>query len=351
MNTIHQNDCVIKRVIVHILNNSISEPELTEEEVVLPDEYKSFLQSHISTSLKGSIPCIFDNKTANSVVTNTGLIVSDPDLNFVSKSQELTKSLFALMKKQTINNGTLWVVLFSKDGDAETYLALLKMDDKASLSWKTEVNAEGKRTIRLEGNSKTLPQEEVRLDKAAFIFSPCFPGSKHVFEYELRVVDRKLSGHMIADFFSKFLGCSAAFQAKRNTRRFIDTVDRFAQEKTTELEKENLLQDIQIMKSTFIKNHDEILNEDFVNAVFGNKLPDLKSDLHNMLCKSIQSESFNVDPDIKNKMNKKTVWKLNHGTSRLELRGEPDAFKEMVNTEHFHTDKIITIRLSDFSAM
>lgn len=349
MHAISQEECVIERVIVHVLDNTKSEPDLTDIEVILPPEYESFLRSHIATCLRNSIACVFDDRANNSVYLKSEAAVSNPDTYFVTGSQELTRDLFGRMSKQTINGGTLWAVLFRKRNESATHLALLKMDDKASLTWKQEQAEDGKRLLRLEGNDHTLPQEEVRLDKAAFIFLPSIPDGELLFEYDLRVVDRKRRGHQIADFFSDFLGCSTAFQAKRSTQKFINTIDKFVQDRGDALRADNLAQDIQFTKTMYLRNHDEIDIEEYTNAAFGDRVPILREQLAQALGVALHANRFHVDPEMKRKLNSRTVWKLIKGTSRLELRGEAVAFDEMVDASAMGSDGIITIRVSNFT--
>jgi nucleoid-associated protein YejK len=372
MNEINQDECIIQRVIVHVLDNTQPEPLLTDFEVNLPQKYEILLRSHISTSLQSSVPCRFDNRTTNQVCILCEDTIDDPAAKFVSTSRELTKSLFSLMKKQSINAGTLWVVMFSRRSqeqqDEPVYIALLKMDDKSSLTWRQESNEEGKRILYLEGNDHTVPQAEVRLDKAAFIFPR--NNSEHgklMFDYDLRLLDRKLTHGNIADYFTAFLGCSAAFEAKRNTQRFINTVDGF----TTKLQKEsdtkveelraenkeeeasmveskftNIVQNLQITKKLFLSNHDEIDNHDYAKAALGDDEIAIEEQLLKALRKSITADVFRVDEETKRKFRQRTMWKLKYGNYKVDIRGKEEDFLAMVDDSRLE-EGVISIRVND----
>lgn len=197
-------------------------PELSELElpvVHLPPEVHTFLTHHIARTLQDPVAqaATFDDQNpalASGQVDR--LFPSAGDDEFLDASQALVTQLFEIMAGDgRIKDGTIVVARFGVriDGEAETYVAILKLDPSNQYR-STMVDYEGKARLELSIVSGILPSNEARLQKAAV-----FRRFNESDEYQLLLVDRQVDGY--ADWFVRgFLAVSPSMTDEQRTKGF-----------------------------------------------------------------------------------------------------------------------------------
>jgi hypothetical protein len=230
------------------------------------------------------------------------------------------------MKPKTIKPGTFWTILFGDDDSPTRYLALLKMDDLNTYRYRP-VTKRGKHTINLRKLSHTLPHAKIRLDKAAFVV----PEEVTELGYELRVWDKVLPEEQVAGYFTDFLSFHSPQTNREKTRIFNTEVERWIQQNLGALPPGIDEQDLREVKRTYLNNNARVAIRDFALAAFGTKNPKMGRSLAEHLRRNgLKDSSFEVEQSEWNKLSSKFAYRLKSGDNTVEIHGEFDEVKAMV---------------------
>lgn len=327
------DECVIDRVIVHILDNRNSQLLLQAAERPLDAKLTGFVRRHVTKSIGKGVRGIFDDRQNNGAWAQMAPVFDDMAANFVPSSQELARQLFSKMGRKTIKAGALWFVAFSHRGTGARGLGILKMDDSPAVVYNTD--AAGQLTD-LEVREHALPGEK-DLDKAAFIVpeNDCLP------ECHLRMMDRRRAEDEVAKFFMEFLGCQPPVDATTYTRRFMTAADEWLKNNRPAVEQEGLAGHYRETKRAYIATRSEIDVEDFAGAVMGDRLPDLRADLADTLTARIGDQRFEVDSRVQTRYRQRKL-DLVRGGQKVTISGDWAAIESLVRTER-HGDGTVRI--------
>jgi hypothetical protein len=325
MDDITETNCAIDSAVAHVVDNRNDKPVLTDLPVDLDDELLAFLRTHVTKSIEHSNIAMFNDRDTNQVNLSCEHIFADP-ARIADHSKKLAERLFTFMKPKTIKPGTLWTILFGGDDSPTRYLALLKMDDLNTFRYRP-VTKKGKRAINLRKLSHTLPHAKIRLDKAAFVV----PAEITDLGYELRVWDKVLPEEKVAGYFTDFLSFHSPQTNREKTRLFNTEVERWLQQNLGSLPRSINEQDVREAKRTYLKNNASVRIRDFSVAAFGTKNPELGRSLAKHLRKNgLKDSSFEVEQTEWDKLSSKFAYRLKSGDNTVEIRGEFDEVKAMV---------------------
>jgi hypothetical protein len=325
MDDITETNCVIDSAVAHVVDNRNDKPVLADLPVKLDAELLSFLRTHVVKSVEHSSIAMFNDRDTNKVSLSCEKIFADPT-GIADHSKKLAGRLFSFMKPKTIKPGTLWTILFGEDDSPTRYLALLKMDDLNTYRYRP-VTKQGKRTINLRKLSHTLPHAKIRLDKAAFVV----PEEITDLGYELRVWDKVLPEEKVAGYFTDFLSFHSPQTNREKTRIFNTEVERWLQQNLAALPPSVAEQDVREVKRTYLNNNASVRIKKFSVAAFGAKNPELGRSLARHLRRNgLRDSSFEVEQSEWNKLSSKFAYRLKSGDNTVEIRGEFDEVKAMV---------------------
>lgn len=213
----------LQKVIVHILDSTVGMPVLSDTLLDYGSDFGDFLRAHIC-----KIQATDDKKTCEfhkeeSQVFQQILTFIEAGLTdemFITVSQNVAAHLYGIMNKNIeIPQADFVVALF--EADTGKYLALLKMDYKASYTHQTQSDAFGNSNEIIKFQA-ILPTETQKLSEAAIINLENFTISMIEKKYEVNGTK--------TNYFSKlFLNCSGALSPKSQlsiVTRAIDTVQK-----------------------------------------------------------------------------------------------------------------------------
>jgi hypothetical protein len=325
MDDIAVDNCTIESAAVHVVNNREADLELADEPLTLNDELVEFLRKHIAASVAQSSVALFNDRKKNEVSVSCEEVFEDP-VALVKSSKKLATRLFDFMRPKTINPGTFWTILFRDEIKAAQYLALMKMDDISTFRYGT-VTKSGKKVINLKQEAHTLPNTKMKLDKGAFII----PAAAKGFDYELRVLDKKLPEEMVATYFTEFLSFRAPQTDLDKTRIFMTAVESWINENRATLPKTIKEQQLREFKRAYLNNNEEVRPKDFATAAFGDQHPTLSSSLlKHLRDNKLRDPQFKVHQNEWNKHSGKLTYRLTSGNKTLEIKGDLEAMRTMM---------------------
>ena len=188
----------IKNVIVHIMDATVGMPVLSDSELEYGSDFADFIREHIARLTAGDDmkACEFYEK--ESEIYHWMQEYKEED--FVTFSQNVANLLYGIMNSNIdIPSADLFVVRF-KGGDQE-YLALLKMNFKASYTHRTLADGDNNKNDIIRYKA-VLPTETQKLSEAAII---------NLHTKQVQVVEKKyeVNGEKTNYFSYLFLKCSS----------------------------------------------------------------------------------------------------------------------------------------------
>lgn len=218
----------INRAIIHIMDTSLEEPILNEQELYLDDEIIDFINGHIlkSTSDEEAKCAVFKEgdgeikKHIESIITNNDL--------FLEKSKEIALSFFNYMKGNCdIPSGDLIICLF--DCELGKTLGVMKLDYNKTYIHNIDY-IENKMIINIMPQMIGLPGKGQRLSKCSFVN---FSGG----DYEILLLDRQSKKNGREDYETSFCNwlSSLIIKDKRTiTKDIINTSEKWIRENIKE---------------------------------------------------------------------------------------------------------------------
>ncbi len=231
-----QDEIIIRRAVVHILDGELGYPVFSEQELELTPDINDFLRGHLYKVLAGDDlkKCYFAEEEPSEVYT---ILQSFQEENLVSASRKLTKKLYAIMNANTaIPSADLVMLTFQMQG--KRYLALLKMNYKESYVHMTQQEETGNvnRIIRYQA---TLPMTGSRLAEAVII---------DLQDYSVQIVEKKyeVNGSKVNYLSELFLQCKASMSSRSRlaiVTRAMDQVNRkyFGEEPVKQMEAKSII--------------------------------------------------------------------------------------------------------------
>lgn len=325
MNMRNLDNLIIKKVILHILNNKDESIVLNDFELDLLPKIEDIFKKHIKNSIndEGTRIAKFKNET-NAVRQHCQNIFINPNNNFVSSSQEIARHLFdAMSQHKNISPANFVICLYSTDeGD---FIALLKMDFSEIIE--TDVkNIQGKTKISVLLKGAGLPPEKQKLQKCVFV-EPYSPEN----EFDLILLDKQAirakKDDLIASFFTNnFLHCELAKTNKDITRGFKRQTEKFIENKfADDIEMIDKLKNLLI---STLRAADNIDISSFAETSFGEN-SELKQEYMALISEKLGDFNFDVDKDWVRTNLRKKKYKTNTGIEinvDVETSLNPDKF-------------------------
>lgn len=261
-----QDEILIRRAVVHILDGELGYPVFSEQELDLTPDINDFLRVHLYKVLAGDDlkKCYFSEEEPSEVYT---MLQSFQEDNLVSESKKLTERLYAIMNANiAIPSADLVVLTFQVHG--KRYLALLKMNYKESFVHMTQSGETGNvnRIIRYQA---TLPMTGSKLAEAVVI---------DLQEYSVQIVEKKyeVNGSKVNYLSELFLQCQASMSSKSRlaiVTKAVDQVNRkyFEEEPVKQMEAKS------IIKQELEENQGAIRVEAISEKIYGDT-PEIKEE-------------------------------------------------------------------------
>lgn len=200
----NQEEIIIRRGIVHILEGELGYPVYSEEELSISPEIDEFFTAHLFKLLSGDDlkKCYFSEEEPSEVYA---LVKDFREEELVPASKKLADVLYQIMNANvSIPNGDLAVLTFSVQ---ETmYLALLKMNYKESYVHMTSA-AENGNVNQIICYQSTLPATGAKLSEAVLI---------NLSDYSVQIVEKKydVNGVKVNYLSELFLHCQTSMSSK-----------------------------------------------------------------------------------------------------------------------------------------
>jgi hypothetical protein len=288
------HDVRVLRGVSHVLapRNPALLLVLSEAELPLGQGVGDILVSHVEGGLgdpqaKAAVFAAGNQSGASRSCTR--ILGARPPL--IALTQQLASSLYAIIERdKRVTDGTLAVLLceaLTATGTPFRFVAMLKLDPSAKLRTVTDLDpASGKRRVRYEVDSATLPSKNEKIQKCAFVRS-FDPGS----EYEMLVVDRQRRASIVSDFWvGGFLGARFVLDAPERTKRLYRGLHNGRNKVENKLDSSELAALDQIISGTILQtsvNVDDLVSalpvsesiRAEINAEVSDLLPDREFDL------------------------------------------------------------------------
>lgn len=200
-----KEDIRIKNVIVHIMDNTIGMPVISDQVLEFGSDFADFIRQHIYKIANGD-----DGKHCEFYKEQSEIyqmLTEFTEENFVETSKKIAEQLYEIMGSNIdIPSADLMIVHFAV-GETQ-YFAILKMNYKESYTHRTMPGEEEDTNINEIIKYKTiLPTEGQRLQEAAVI---------NLDDYSVQLVEKKyeVNGEKTNYFSFLFLKCSSHLSHK-----------------------------------------------------------------------------------------------------------------------------------------
>lgn len=231
-----QDEIIIRRGIVHIMDGELGYPVYSEEELELSPDINDFFRGHIYKLLSGDDlkKCYFSEEEPSEVYE---LVKNFEEEKLVETSKKLADSLYAIMNANiAIPSGDFAVISFQTKG--VMYLALLKMNYKESFVHMTQ-NQEGGNVNQIVCYQSTLPAVSSKLSEAVLI---------NLSDYSVQIVEKKydINGKKVNYLSELYLKCKASMSSKTKlaiVTKAVEQVNKkhYAEEPVKQMEAKSIL--------------------------------------------------------------------------------------------------------------
>ena len=231
-----QDEVIIRKGIVHILDGELGYPVYSEEELELTPDINDFFRTHIYKLLSGDElkKCHFSEEEPSEVYE---LVQNFSEENLVEQSKQFAGLLYDIMNANiAIPSGDLAVVTFQVAG--VIYLALLKMNYKQSYVHLTKSEDSGN-VNQIICYQSTLPATGAKLSEAVLI---------DLSDFSVQIVEKKydINGSKVNYLSELYLKCHAKMSSKSKmdiVTKAVEQVNKkhYAQEPVKQLEAKSII--------------------------------------------------------------------------------------------------------------
>lgn len=209
----------IRNMVVHILDNQLTVPVLSQDEVPSGMDVKSFFAGHILKTINddGLKTCSFSEEQ-NMFMQNL-LDYKEERKDFVSFTQEIASQLFSIMSVHTmIPPCDLAVIQFHLM--TKPHIALLKLDYQSTFTHYTDYESNQNINTIMEYKT-TLPGPRQKVSEAVII---------RLEDFEIRVLEKKheLDGQLDYYISNLYLKCGTRLSSKDQMKIVKQTTDHVA---------------------------------------------------------------------------------------------------------------------------
>lgn len=312
---------LIKRAIIHVLDNNSDMPILTDFEQEIDEVIHEFLEKHIIKGLQDETNKKAHFRSGNQVILNACEDIFQEGESFVENSQRIAKQLFKIMKNNNnISSSDLLIALYSFE--EKEYVAILKLDYNTSFIHQVDF-VDDKFKISILPQAIGLPGVNQKVQKCAFIKK-----YDEDAEYDLIVLDKQMyskedDGGVAQFFINDFLNCNMILDNRDKTRIFKNATEKWT--------RKNLREDIQKAQElregtiNILKNGAEVDLDGFADNLLGEDKDKRDNFIQHLSGEGIEFNKFDIDKSWVEKKMKKRVLKTNTG---IEVKGEYEDFDD-----------------------
>ncbi len=231
-----QDEIIIRRAIVHIMDGELGYPVCSEEELELSPGLNDFFRGLIYKLLSGDDlkKCYFSEEEPSEVYEIVKTFEED---KLAKASKQLAQNLYAIMNANlAIPSGDFAVVSFQ--ACSVMYLALLKMNYKESFVHITQEGENGN-VNQIICYQSTLPAVGAKLSEAGII---------NLSDYSVQIVEKKydINGTKVNYLSELYLKCKAGMSSKTKlaiVTRAVEQVNQkhFSEEPVRQMEAKSIL--------------------------------------------------------------------------------------------------------------
>ncbi|MCI8779969.1 MAG: nucleoid-associated protein [Lachnospiraceae bacterium] len=231
-----QDEIIIRRAIVHIMDGELGYPVCSEEELELSPGLNDFFRGLIYKLLSGDDlkKCYFSEEEPSEVYEIVKTFEED---KLAKASKQLAQNLYAIMNANlAIPSGDFAVVSFQ--ACSVMYLALLKMNYKESFVHITQEGENGN-VNQIICYQSTLPAAGAKLSEAVII---------NLSDYSVQIVEKKydINGTKVNYLSELYLKCKAGMSSKTKlaiVTRAVEQVNQkhFSEEPVRQMEAKSIL--------------------------------------------------------------------------------------------------------------
>ena len=231
-----QDEIIIHRAIVHIMDGELGYPVCSEEELELSPGLNDFFRGLIYKLLSGDDlkKCYFSEEEPSEVYEIVKTFEED---KLAKASKQLAQNLYAIMNANlAIPSGDFAVVSFQ--ACSVMYLALLKMNYKESFVHITQEGENGN-VNQIICYQSTLPAVGAKLSEAVII---------NLSDYSVQIVEKKydINGTKVNYLSELYLKCKAGMSSKTKlaiVTRAVEQVNQkhFSEEPVRQMEAKSIL--------------------------------------------------------------------------------------------------------------
>jgi len=254
----------IKNIIVHIMDSTVGMPVLSDTELEFGSDFADFIREHIAKLTAGddTKACEFYQKESEVYQWLTEYTEEE----FVAFSHKTAYLLYEIMNSNIdIPSADLFVVRF-RGGDQE-YIALLKMNFKASYTHRTQAQGDGNINDIIRYKA-VLPTETQKLSEAAII---------NLNTMQVQVIEKKyeVNGEKTNYFSYLFLKCSSHLSHKTKLNIVTKAIEKVQREGLDEYTACEAQMNAKCIIQEEIAQNGGFVVEDLADKVFEEK-PDLR---------------------------------------------------------------------------
>ncbi|MCI8562581.1 MAG: nucleoid-associated protein [Lachnospiraceae bacterium] len=231
-----QDEIIIRRAIVHIMDGELGYPVCSEEELELSPGLNDFFRGLIYKLLSGDDlkKCYFSEEEPSEVYE---IVKTFEEEKLAKASKQLAQNLYAIMNANlAIPSGDFAVVSFQ--ACSVMYLALLKMNYKESFVHITQEGENGN-VNQIICYQSTLPAVGAKLSEAVII---------NLSDYSVQIVEKKydINGTKVNYLSELYLKCKAGMSSKTKlaiVTRAVEQVNQkhFSEEPVRQMEAKSIL--------------------------------------------------------------------------------------------------------------
>lgn len=262
--TMQQDDIIIRKGIVHILDGELGYPVFSEEELELSPDINDFFRGHIYKLLSGDElkKCYFSEEESEIY----RIVKEFKEEELIDTSKKFASALYDIMNANiSIPSGDLAIITFQAQGTM--YLALLKMNYKESYVHMTQ-NQETGNVNQIICYQSTLPATSSKLAEAVII---------NLADYSVQIVEKKyeINGSKVNYLSELYLKCKASMSSKSKlsiVTKAVEQVNKkhYAEEPVKQMEAKSIIK-------KEIENTGSLNVERISEKIYGNA-PEIKEE-------------------------------------------------------------------------
>jgi hypothetical protein len=201
------NEIVIKRAVLHVLDNNSSLPVISKGELEITEELADYLTKHMDKTLDDPDTKKAEFKGEDNNALFLCKMLSDNEADFLPISVDIANKLFKIMRKNVdIPSADLVCCLFYERG--QLCMGILKMNYKAGFTHWVQNSEEGSMNTIIRYQT-LLPQDGQKLEECVLI---------NLSDYSIRLLEKQYDINGEKEFYiSKYLlncSCELSHNAK-----------------------------------------------------------------------------------------------------------------------------------------